>query len=314
MANACLARLVHIEAVARQPVPARGQSWMRRGISITMPPPDGADVTADVVVDNKDIGFIKAGQHAEIKLETFNFTRYGTVPAEVLSVSADAVADEKRGAIFPATLRLDQRQIRIDGMSVKLSPGMNVTAEIKIGRRRVIDYLLSPLKQLASTQFTGVCRRRLIPAAIATVSLLGLAGCERWELDRQMEALCKKDGGVKVYETVTLPLSEFSDTGVPLARYIPIAKSVDDYLGLDYRYIRREEILVGMRANTQRGEGELSRWYSAVHRRADRRLLGESVSYSRSGGDGFTFGFQPSGNVCPRPRVDLITSVFIRGV
>jgi hemolysin D len=112
--------------------------------------PEGAEVTAEVVVDNKDIGFVRAGQAAEIKLETFSFTRYGTVPAQVISVAADAVADEKRGAIFPATLRLGQGRIDIDGKSVALSPGMNVTAEIKTGRRRVIEFLLSPLQQAVS--------------------------------------------------------------------------------------------------------------------------------------------------------------------
>jgi hemolysin D len=63
------------------------------------------------------------------------------------TVTADAVNDEKRGAIFPATLTLSQGAIDVDGKSIKLSPGMNLTAEIKTGKRRVIDYLLSPVEQ-----------------------------------------------------------------------------------------------------------------------------------------------------------------------
>ena len=109
--------------------------------------PKDAQVTAEVVVDNKDIGFVNAGQAAAIKLETFPFTRYGTVEATVKSVTGDAVNDEKRGAIFPATLTLQQTAIAIDGKRIALSPGMNVTAEIKTGRRRVIDYLLSPVQR-----------------------------------------------------------------------------------------------------------------------------------------------------------------------
>jgi hemolysin D len=109
--------------------------------------PRDASVTAEVVIDNKDIGFVNAGQAAEIKLETFPFTRYGTVPAMVRSVTADAVNDDKRGAIFPAVLTLGQTGIAVDGKRINLSPGMNVTAEIKTGRRRVIDYLLSPVQQ-----------------------------------------------------------------------------------------------------------------------------------------------------------------------
>ena len=112
--------------------------------------PRDAQVTAEVVIDNKDIGFVNAGQAAEIKLETFPFTRYGTVPATVKSVSADAVNDEKRGAIFPAVLTLAQTSIAVDGKRITLSPGMNVTAEIKTGKRRVIEYLLSPVQRALS--------------------------------------------------------------------------------------------------------------------------------------------------------------------
>ena len=112
--------------------------------------PKDAHVTAEVVIDNKDIGFVSAGQAAAIKLETFPFTRYGTVEATVKQVTADAVNDEKRGAIFPATLTLAQSSIAIDGKRIKLSPGMNLTAEIKTGKRRVIDYLLGPVQTAVS--------------------------------------------------------------------------------------------------------------------------------------------------------------------
>ena len=109
--------------------------------------PKDAEVTAEVVIDNKDIGFVNAGQLATIKLETFPYTRYGTVDATVSSVTADAVADEKRGAIFPATLKFSQDSMAVDGKRIHLSPGMNITAEIKTGQRQVIDYLLSPVQK-----------------------------------------------------------------------------------------------------------------------------------------------------------------------
>jgi hemolysin D len=109
--------------------------------------PKDAQVTAEVVVDNKDIGFVNVGQVAAIKLETFPFTRYGTIDAKVESVTADAVNDEKRGAIFPATLTLARNDIVVDGKRIHLSPGMNLSAEIKTGKRRVISYLLSPVEQ-----------------------------------------------------------------------------------------------------------------------------------------------------------------------
>ena len=109
--------------------------------------PEGAHVTAEVTMENKDVGFVNAGQAAEIKLETFPFTRYGTVAATVSRVSADAVNDEKRGALFPATLMLNTTEINVDGKSIRLSPGMNLTAEIKTGQRRVIEFLLSPIQR-----------------------------------------------------------------------------------------------------------------------------------------------------------------------
>lgn len=112
--------------------------------------PDGAEVTAEVTLDNKDIGFVSPAQEATIKLETFTYTRYGTVNATVKTVTADAVNDEKRGAIFPVTLNLGATTIDVDGRPIKLSPGMNLTAEIKTGKRRVIEFLLSPVQRATS--------------------------------------------------------------------------------------------------------------------------------------------------------------------
>lgn len=112
--------------------------------------PADARVSAEVTIDNKDIGFVHVGQNSSIKLETFPFTRYGTIPATVKRVTADAVNDEKRGAIFPATLALNASTIDVDGKAIKLSAGMNVTAEVKTGSRQVIDYLLGPLKKTSN--------------------------------------------------------------------------------------------------------------------------------------------------------------------
>jgi hemolysin D len=109
--------------------------------------PSAAQLIARVMIDNKDIGFVGAGQSAQIKLETFPFTRYGTVPAVVGSVAADAVHDDRRGALFPASLVLQRGFIDVDGKRIALGAGMNLSAEVRIGERRVIDYLLSPLQR-----------------------------------------------------------------------------------------------------------------------------------------------------------------------
>lgn len=112
--------------------------------------PDAAGVSAEVTLENKDIGFVVPGQDVAVKLETFPFTRYGTVKASVDRVTQDAVNDEKRGAIFPALLKLKQSTIDVDGKPIRLAPGMNLTAEIKTGKRRVIDFLLSPIQKTGS--------------------------------------------------------------------------------------------------------------------------------------------------------------------
>lgn len=112
--------------------------------------PDSNQVTAEVSIANQDIGFVNAGQDAEIKLETFSFTKYGTVKASVDNVSADAVTDEKKGSYYPATLALEKKDMLIDGKQIPISPGMNVTAEIKTGKRRIIEFLLSPVQKMGS--------------------------------------------------------------------------------------------------------------------------------------------------------------------
>lgn len=112
--------------------------------------PEQAEVTAEIAVANLDIGFVNAGQDAAVKLETFPYTKYGTVPALVSVVSADAVTDEKRGAYYPAVLTLSQNTMDVDGKHVPLSPGMNITAEIKTGQRRIIEFLLSPVQRAGS--------------------------------------------------------------------------------------------------------------------------------------------------------------------
>jgi hemolysin D len=109
--------------------------------------PDSPTVTAEVSIANQDIGFVNAGQTAAVKLETFSYTKYGTVEAKVDVVTADAVTDDKKGSYYPATLTLSQKDMLIDGKRIPISPGMNITAEIKTGQRRIIEYLLSPVKK-----------------------------------------------------------------------------------------------------------------------------------------------------------------------
>jgi hemolysin D len=104
----------------------------------------------EAFIENKDIGFVKPEQDAEVKIETFPYTKYGTIHAKVTSVSHDAINDEKRGLIYSTRVRMEKATINVDGTEVSLSPGMAVSVEIKTNKRRVIEYFLSPLMQHTS--------------------------------------------------------------------------------------------------------------------------------------------------------------------
>ena len=130
--------------------------------------PTDSHLEIEAMVSNHDIGFVHIGQDAEIKIDTFDFTRYGLLHGRVLSVSQDAItrdkpqdkADEKvsgmttsepkgQELVYAARIALDTTQMQIDENLVNLSPGMAVTVEIKTGSRAVIAYLLSPLVRYA---------------------------------------------------------------------------------------------------------------------------------------------------------------------
>jgi hemolysin D len=131
--------------------------------------PDDGPVLVEATVDNGDIGFVHAGQDVEVKVHTFEFTRYGLLHGHVVDVSHDRVAEAapSRGAGdaktadgkaedakgtepgYVAHVTLDAARMVVDGREETLSPGMAVTAEIKTGRRSVISYLLSPLRRYA---------------------------------------------------------------------------------------------------------------------------------------------------------------------
>jgi len=128
--------------------------------------PSDSRLEIEAMVSNRDIGFVHAGQDAEIKIDTFNFTRYGLLHGEVLTVSQDAVIRDRKQDRFDdrglgaendssepkgqelnytARISLDRTQMQIDDRMVNLSPGMATTVEIKTGSRSILSYLLSPL-------------------------------------------------------------------------------------------------------------------------------------------------------------------------
>ncbi|HZS80340.1 MAG TPA: HlyD family type I secretion periplasmic adaptor subunit [Herbaspirillum sp.] len=104
-------------------------------------------VEIEAFLDNKDVGFVQIGQRAQVKIDAFNYTKYGSIAATVRHVSRDAIEDDKRGLIYATRIVLDKNSLVVDGKIMPLSPGMSVTAEIKTGDRRIIEYVLSPLQR-----------------------------------------------------------------------------------------------------------------------------------------------------------------------
>ena len=107
--------------------------------------PADSPVEVEAFIENKDVGFVRADQNAEVKIDAFNYTKYGTIEATVRNVSRDAIPDENQGLIYATRVALSRSDIIIDGLPVQLSAGMSVNVEIKTGTRRVIEYVLSPL-------------------------------------------------------------------------------------------------------------------------------------------------------------------------
>lgn len=113
--------------------------------------PARGKLVAEVMIANKDVGFVRAGQPVALKVEAFSFTRYGAVPGRLEQISSDAVQDEKRGLIYTARVTLDRATIVRDGRAIPLTPGMAVTADIRTGRRSLGSYLLSPIDEIRTT-------------------------------------------------------------------------------------------------------------------------------------------------------------------
>ncbi|MDE2466050.1 MAG: HlyD family type I secretion periplasmic adaptor subunit, partial [Alphaproteobacteria bacterium] len=128
--------------------------------------PSGSQLEIEAMVNNRDVGFVHAGDDVAIKVDTFDFTRYGLLHGKVLSVSSDAIVRDSSGdksgekdtgattsssepkgqeLTYAARISVDRTQMQVEDKKVNLSPGMAVTAEIKTGSRRIISYLLSPL-------------------------------------------------------------------------------------------------------------------------------------------------------------------------
>ena len=129
--------------------------------------PKQDQIELEAFIENRDIGFVWIGQDVKVKIEAFDYTKYGLIDGKVMHLSQDAIdpsgtaaidalqnkdkqkKDQERpkGAVYSVKVLLNQSQMNIDGRKVMLTPGMSASVEIKTGSRRIIQYFLSPFIQ-----------------------------------------------------------------------------------------------------------------------------------------------------------------------
>lgn len=124
--------------------------------------PQGDTLIAEVWVGNLDVGFVRPGQDVKLKLAAFQFQKYGMIEGVVRQVSADATEapsantrsdtlggrDRPMGPLaYRALVDLKRQALETEGAKYALSPGMQVSGEISLGTRTILEYLLSPVQK-----------------------------------------------------------------------------------------------------------------------------------------------------------------------
>ena len=107
--------------------------------------PSDAPLIIKANVLNKDIGFLKLGQEVAVKIDTFSFQKYGLLHGNIIEISKDAIEDEKLGLIYEIKIKPKSLDIKVDGETKQLEIGMSVIAEVKTGKRRVIELFIYPI-------------------------------------------------------------------------------------------------------------------------------------------------------------------------
>jgi hemolysin D len=164
-----------IDGVVQQTAVTTVGQVVTTGQQLAVVTPAGGKLQVETLVANLDIGFVKLGQEAVIKVDAFPFTRFGVLHGKVVKIASGAIAEQEakraladataaanvastpatvpgqlESFVFPVTVALDETSINADGATIPLTPGMTGTVEIKTDSCRVIDYLLSPLARVAS--------------------------------------------------------------------------------------------------------------------------------------------------------------------
>jgi hemolysin D len=107
--------------------------------------PIGAPLVIKATVLNKDIGFVKEGMPVSVKIDTFDFQKYGILKGTVRNISKHSTEDEKLGPVYEVFINPIETTLMVEGKQVPMTSGMSLTAEIKINKRRIIEFFIYPL-------------------------------------------------------------------------------------------------------------------------------------------------------------------------
>lgn len=107
--------------------------------------PDKVPLIVQATVLNQDIGFITKEMEAEVKIDTYDFQKYGLIHGKVKHIADDAIEDEKLGPVYEIAISPTNTTLKGEGKTLPIHAGMSVTAELKVGKRRVIEFFIYPM-------------------------------------------------------------------------------------------------------------------------------------------------------------------------
>ena len=107
--------------------------------------PSGTPLLIKATVLNQDIGFVKEGMKVSVKIDTFNFQKYGMIEGEVKTVSKNSIQDEKLGPVYEVYITPLTHTLKVEGKDEPIRTGMSLSAEINVGKRRIIEFFIYPL-------------------------------------------------------------------------------------------------------------------------------------------------------------------------
>jgi HlyD family secretion protein len=116
--------------------------------------PEGEEMLLEVKVLNRDIGFIRQGMKAKVKMATFPFQEFGAIDGEVVQISPNAIVEKELGLVFPTRIRLKKHSINVRGKEVEFTPGMAANAEIVTRQKSVLTFIIEPITRRFSEAFS----------------------------------------------------------------------------------------------------------------------------------------------------------------